>query len=102
MISFAFGAAYFLFIDDLLTSLTLEAEVAYVARYYLMTMVGVVFFISMIVPLRCLTDTAGSTSTSMKLFLMAPPVNAVFNYLSSMDISVCRVWAGSVPVLRRC
>ena len=79
VISFLFGAAYVLFIDDLLTSLTLEAEVAYVARYYLMTMVGVVFFISMIVPLRCLTDTAGSTS--MKLFLMAPPVNAVFNYL---------------------
>ena len=81
VISFLFGAAYVLFIDDLLTSLTLEAEVAYVARYYLMTMVGVVFFISLIVPLRCLTDTAGSTSTSMKLFLMAPPVNAVFNYL---------------------
>ena len=79
VISFLFGAAYVLFIDDLLTSLTLEAEVAYVARYYLMAMVGVVFFISMIVPLRCLTDTAGSTSTSMKLFLMAPPVNAVFN-----------------------
>ena len=45
VISITFGAAYVLFIDDLLTSLTLEAEVAHVARYYLMTMVGVVFFV---------------------------------------------------------
>lgn len=80
-ISLLFGAAYFLFIDDLLTSLSLEPSVSYIARYYLMTMIGVVFFLGLIIPLRCLTDTAGSTSISMKLFLMAPPVNGVLNYL---------------------
>lgn len=80
-ISLLFGAAYFLFIDDLLTSLALEPSVSYIARYYLMTMIGVVFFLGLIIPLRCLTDTAGSTSISMKLFLMAPPVNGVLNYL---------------------
>lgn len=80
-ISFLFGLAYVFCIDLLLAYLTLENDVAYIARYYLMTMIGVVFFISMVIPLRCLTDTAGSTSISMKLFLMAPPVNAAFNYL---------------------
>lgn len=80
-ISLLFGVSYFLFIDGLLASLALEPSVAYIARYYLMTMIGVVFFLGLIIPLRCLTDTAGSTSISMKLFLMAPPVNGVLNYL---------------------
>lgn len=75
------AAGYFLCIDDLLTYLALEPEVAFVARYYLLTMVGVVFFLGLVIPLRCLTDTAGSTAISMKLFLLAPPVNGVLNYL---------------------
>ena len=74
-------AAYFFFIDDLLASLALEAAVEHIARYYLMTMIGVVFFLALMIPLRCLTDTAGSTSISMKLFLMAPVINGIFNYL---------------------
>lgn len=77
-----FTAAYFFFIDDLLASLALEAAVEHIARYYLMTMIGVVFFLALMIPLRCLTDTAGSTSISMKLFLMAPVINGIFNYLS--------------------
>lgn len=76
-----FTAAYFFFIDDLLASLALEAAVEHIARYYLMTMIGVVFFLAIMIPLRCLTDTAGSTSISMKLFLMAPVINGIFNYL---------------------
>lgn len=76
-----FTAAYFFFIDDLLASLVLEAAVEHIARYYLMTMIGVVFFLSLMIPLRCLTDTAGSTSISMKLFLLAPVINGIFNYL---------------------
>lgn len=76
-----FTAAYFFFIDDLLAALALEAAVEHIARYYLMTMIGVVFFLSLMIPLRCLTDTAGSTSISMKLFLMAPVINGIFNYL---------------------
>lgn len=76
-----FTAAYFFFIDDLLASLALEAAVEHIARYYLMTMIGVVFFLSLMIPLRCLTDTAGSTSISMKLFLMAPVINGIFNYI---------------------
>lgn len=76
-----FTAAYFFFIDDLLASLALEAAVEHIARYYLMTMIGVVFFLSLMIPLRCLTDTAVSTSISMKLFLMAPVINGIFNYL---------------------
>ena len=76
-----FTAAYFFFIDDLLASLALEAAVEHIARYYLMTMIGVVFFLALMIPLRCLTDTAGSTSISMKLFLMAPLINGIFNYI---------------------
>lgn len=76
-----FTASYFLFIDNLMASLALEPAVEHIARYYLMTMIGVVFFIALMIPLRCLTDTAGSTSISMKLFLMAPVVNGIFNYL---------------------
>lgn len=76
-----FTAAYFFFIDDLLASLALEAAVEHIARYYLMTMIGVVFFLALMIPLRCLTDTAGSTSISMKLFLMAPVINGIFNYI---------------------
>lgn len=76
-----FTAAYFFFINDLLASLALEAAVEHIARYYLMTMIGVVFFLALMIPLRCLTDTAGSTSISMKLFLMAPVINGIFNYL---------------------
>lgn len=76
-----FTAAYFFFIDDLLASLALEEAVEHIARYYLMTMIGVVFFLSLMIPLRCLTDTAGSTSISMKLFLLAPVINGIFNYL---------------------
>lgn len=64
-----------------MAALALEPAVEYIARYYLMTMIGVVFFIALMIPLRCLTDTAGSTSISMKLFLMAPVVNGIFNYL---------------------
>lgn len=76
-----FTVAYFFFIDDLLASLALEAAVEHIARYYLMTMIGVVFFLALMIPLRCLTDTAGSTSISMKLFLMAPVINGIFNYI---------------------
>lgn len=76
-----FTAAYIFFIDHLMAALALEPAVEYIARYYLMTMIGVVFFIAFMIPLRCLTDTAGSTSISMKLFLMAPVVNGIFNYL---------------------
>lgn len=76
-----FTAACFFFIDDLLASLALEAAVEHIARYYLMTMIGVVFFLALMIPLRCLTDTAGSTSISMKLFLLAPVINGIFNYI---------------------
>lgn len=76
-----FTLSYFLGIDALLAHMALEAEVAHIARYYLMAMIGVVLFIALVIPLRCLTDTAGSTSLSMKLFLLAPPVNGIFNYL---------------------
>lgn len=58
----------------------LTAEVEYIAKNYIFAMVVAVVFISLIIPLRSLTDVAGSTATSMKLFLSALPINAVLNY----------------------
>ena len=101
VISFLFGAAYVLFIDDLLTSLTLEAEVAYVARYYLMTWWRGLLHLHDRPP--SLSDGYGRLDVDFHEALPdAPPVNAVFNYLFIYGISVCRVWVGLVPVLRRC
>lgn len=79
-ISLLFVLGYILFIDRVLGGMGLEDGVRHIAKYYILAMVGAVVFISLIIPFRALTDTVGSTATSMKLFLLALPVNAVLNY----------------------
>lgn len=71
---------YFLFIDTLLVFLNLEPTVAYVARYYILSLIvglsgGLLTF-----PLRSLTDTVAGTAVSMKIYLAALPINAFLNY----------------------
>lgn len=71
---------YFLFIDTLLVFLNLELTVAYVARYYILSLIvglsgGLLTF-----PLRSLTDTVAGTAVSMKIYLAALPINAFLNY----------------------
>lgn len=73
-------AGYYFFIDTILAGLHLSASVEYIARYYMMAMVAAVFFEALVMPLRSLTDTVGSTSLSMRLFLLALPVNGLLNY----------------------
>ena len=80
VLSALIAAAYFCFIDRILEGLALTPSVEYIARYYMMAMVGGVFFEALLLPLRSLTDTAGSTSISMKLFLLALPINGLLNY----------------------
>ena len=69
-----------LFLDTLLTHLHLEAQVHYIAKMYMAAVaVGVVpFFMS--TSLRALIDTLGHTGITMKIYLLALPVNAFLNY----------------------
>lgn len=72
--------AYFLFIDDILAILTLEPDVYYIAKYYMLALIiglsgGLLTF-----PLRSLTDTVAGTAVSMKIYLLALPINAFLNY----------------------
>ena len=81
MISLVFIVAYVLFIDSVLAGMGLENDVNRVAKFYILSMIVAVVFISLIIPFRALTDTVGRTTTSMKLFILALPLTAVFNYL---------------------
>ena len=81
MISFIFIAAYILLADSILAGMGLDHNVYYVAKFYILAMVAAVVFISLIIPFRALTDTVGRTTTSMKLFILALPLNAALNYL---------------------
>ena len=68
--------AYFFFIDDILAILTLEPDVYYIAKYYMLALIiglsgGLLTF-----PLRSLTDTVAGTAVSMKIYLLALPINA--------------------------
>jgi MATE family multidrug resistance protein len=81
LIGIGFIIAYFLSIDSLMRVMALEPEVEHISRYYLLAMMGAVFFECLVIPLRALTDTIGETSISMRLFLLAMPINATLNYL---------------------
>lgn len=79
-IEFILLATYYLFIDLILVFLNLEPEVAHIAKYYILALIlglsgGLVTF-----PLRSLTDTVASTAVSMKIYLLALPINALLNY----------------------
>lgn len=80
VMSVLFFAGYFFFADRVLSGMGLSGEVAHIAKYYILAMVVAVVFISLIIPLRSLTDAAGRTSLSMKLFLSALPINGILNY----------------------
>lgn len=75
-----FIAGYFLFMDSILAGMALEPTVHHVAKYYILAMVGTAIFVSLIIPLRALTDIIGGTAISMRLFLLALPIDAVLNY----------------------
>lgn len=69
-----------LFLDRLLGTFGLEPQVHYIAKMYIAAIgVGVLpFFLS--TALRALVDTSGYTSITMKIYLLALPVNAFLNY----------------------
>ena len=59
----------------------IEPDVRHIASWYLAGIgLGVLPFF-MITPLRCLVDTLGYTHLSMKIYLLALPINACLNYV---------------------
>ncbi len=72
--------AYFLFIDIILLFLNLEPAVSYIARYYILSLIIGLCGGFLTFPLRSLTDTVASTAVSMKIYLLALPINAFLNY----------------------
>lgn len=69
------------FLPTLLTHMGLEPEVYRVAVWYLAGVgIGVIPFF-LITPLRCLIDTLGYTNLTMKIYMLALPINALLNYL---------------------
>ncbi len=69
-----------LFLDTLLGTFGLEPQVHYIAKMYLAAIgLGILpFFLS--TALRALVDTSGYTGVTMKIYLLALPVNAFLNY----------------------
>ncbi len=69
-----------LFLDRLLGTFGLEPQGHYIAKMYIAAIgVGVLpFFLS--TALRALVDTSGYTGITMKIYLLALPVNAFLNY----------------------
>lgn len=68
-------------IDSVMSVMALSPDVEHVARYYLLCMVVCIFFESQVLVLRALTDTVAGTKISMRLFLLALPIDAFLNYI---------------------
>ena len=69
------------FLPHFLQGMGLAAEVYHVALWYLAGLgLGVVPFF-MITPLRSLVDTLGYTHLTMRIYLLALPINACLNYV---------------------
>lgn len=81
LIGMVFSLVYYFCIDSILEGLHLTPTVFHIAKYYMLAMVVALFFEALVMPLRSLTDTVGSTSISMSLFLLALPVNGLLNYM---------------------
>ena len=69
------------FLPHFLQNMGLAPEVYYVALWYLAGLgLGVIPFF-MITPLRSLVDTLGYTHLTMRIYLLALPINACLNYV---------------------
>lgn len=71
---------YFYCINLVLSFLDLEPAVSYIAQYYILALIVGLSGGLMTFPLRSLTDTVASTAVSMKIYLLALPINAFLNY----------------------
>ncbi|MCP3026833.1 MATE family efflux transporter [Halobacillus sp. A5] len=80
-IAIMIGLIGFLLLDPVLSLFTLEEEVRYVAKYYLITLgIGILpLFVFNL--LRSFIDALGQTKISMGIILMTLPANILFNYI---------------------
>lgn len=84
-----------------LVRLGLEPDVYSVAVLYCAGLgIGVLPFF-MITPLRCFIDTLGYTRLTMKIYLLALPINAVLNYILISENWECRAWAAAAQAWLR-
>jgi MATE family multidrug resistance protein len=68
-------------INPILTGMNLEAEVRYVAKYYLIALGFGIVPLFVYTVLRCFIDALGHTRTSMIITLLSLPINVLLNYL---------------------
>ncbi|MFC7320102.1 MATE family efflux transporter [Halobacillus campisalis] len=75
------GFIGFFLLDPILSLFSIEEEVRYIAKYYLITLgLGIVpLFVFNI--LRSFIDALGQTKISMGIILLTLPINIVFNYV---------------------
>lgn len=73
--------AGFIFLPTFLGSMGLEPAVYDVALWYLAGLGLGVFPFFLITPLRSMVDTFGYTKLSMKIYMLALPINAFLNYI---------------------
>lgn len=69
------------FLPGFLQTMALEPAVYHVAIWYLASLGFGALPFFMVIPLRCLVDTLGYTRLTMKIFLLALPINAALNYI---------------------
>ena len=70
-----------IFAPIFLSYMGLAPDVEYVATWYLVGVgIGILPFF-LISPLRCLVDTLGYTHLTMKIYMLALPINACLNYV---------------------
>ena len=81
LLSCFLAGIFYISIDTVMSVMALTPDVECVARYYLLCMVICIFFESEVLVLRALTDTVAGTKLSMRLFLLALPIDAFLNYI---------------------
>ena len=68
------------FLDSILVMLNLEPSVQYIAKMYMAAIACGILPFFMSTALRALIDTLGYTGITMKIYLLALPINAFLNY----------------------
>ncbi|MYL32518.1 MATE family efflux transporter [Pontibacillus yanchengensis] len=75
-----FIIGYFL-LDPILMSMSLDSNVSYIAKYYLVALSTGIIPLFMYNAVRCFFDALGQTRITMFITLIALPVNILFNYV---------------------
>ncbi|GGF16675.1 putative multidrug resistance protein NorM [Halobacillus andaensis] len=80
-VAIAIGIIGFLLLDPILNLFSIEEEVRYVAKYYLITLGFGIIPLFVFNLLRSFIDALGQTKISMGIILLTLPTNILFNYV---------------------